>query len=219
VTAAACSGEPVSWLRLEQLALAELTDAAAARAHLARCPACAAAFARITDDARPLPRLAPVVAPAPWWKRWQLATGGAALVVAAAVVLLMVRKPDDLSERRTVRVKGAGAVVVTLVRERAGAIAFDPVEVRPDDRWKVQLTCDPGGAAWVDVVAYQDGQAFFPLAPRRIACGNAVVVPGAFRITDGGAELCVVLAPEAPDRARLGAGDRRGATCTTLRAR
>jgi hypothetical protein len=58
----------------------------------------------------------------------------------------------------------------------------------------------------------------FPLAPQQIGCGNAVAVPGAFRITDGEAELCVVLAPRAPDRDRLRRGDRRGVVCRTLRA-
>lgn len=220
MTAALCIGEPVSWLRLEQLALGELADGDAARSHLDTCAACAAAFARITSDARPLPRLPQVaVVAAPWWRRWQVAGGGLAVAVVAAALLLLVRTPDDSLPPRTARVKGAGPVVVTLVRERAGAIAFDPAEVRPDDRWKVQLTCAPGGAAWVDIVAYQRGVASFPLAPRRIACGNAVVVPGAFRITDGGADLCVALAPDAPDRARLTAGDRRGLVCSTLTAR
>lgn len=217
MTAMACIGEPVSWLRLEQLALAELPDETPVRSHLEQCAACAAAFQRITSDVRPLPRL-PVVAPAlPWWRRWQVAGGALSLAVAAALLVLVVRKPDDAAvPARGVRVKGAGVVVVTLVRERAGAIAFDPPGVRDGDRWKVQVTCAPGGAAWVDVVAYQDGAASYPLAPQRLACGNDVVVPGAFRITDGGADLCVALAAEPPDRRKLSAGDRRGAVCAAL---
>ena len=36
-------------------------------------------------------------------------------------------------------------VSLTLVRERAGVIAFDPPDVDASDRWKVQLTCDREG--------------------------------------------------------------------------
>ena len=216
---AACIGEPVSWLRLEQLALGELADAGAARAHLDACPACAAALARITGDVRPLPRLPllAVAVPAPWWRRWQLAGAGLAVAMAAALLVLLVRNPDEPAlGPRTVRVKGAGPVVIGLVRERGGAIAFDPPDVAPGDRWKVEVTCAPGGAAWVDVVVHQDGAASFPLAARRLRCGNRVAVPGAFRITGGAAEVCVAVAASAPDRTRLAAGERRGTSCTRL---
>jgi anti-sigma factor RsiW len=44
VTGATCIGEPVSWLRLEQLALGELPAPAAdaVHAHLGACAVCAA---------------------------------------------------------------------------------------------------------------------------------------------------------------------------------
>ncbi len=299
-----CIGEPISWLRLEQLALGEGQggDAAAQqRAHLAQCAACAAAYARIVEDERGLPALPAIPALAtvgraerpvrgraalaeqrlPWWRRWQLATGGLAAAMALAVVVVMVRKPDmgsgsgsetgtgsgsgsgsetgtgsgsgsgsetgsgsgsetgsgsgsgsetETGSVQAVRIKGAGAIVVTLVRERAGAISFDPADVLPDDRWKIQLTCAPGGAAWADVAIYQRGEASFPLAPQPLDCGNAVVLPGAFRITDGGAELCVVLSEAAIDRATLAASPStaaapraleeaaRDAVCTVLTA-
>jgi hypothetical protein len=235
-----CIGEPISWLRLEQLALDELPagSSGAARAHLAQCPACAAAFASLRDDARPLPalpalpvRAAEAAAPSrqraeakqPWWRRWQLA-GGLATAAALAIALLLVRsrgrvdRDDALTAATTVRVKGAGDVVVTLVRERAGVIAFDPLEVLPDDRWKVQLTCAPGGAAWVDVAVVQDGRASFPLSAQQLACGNDLVVPGAFRITGGAAEICVALSDRPPARTRLRRGERSGAVCRALRA-
>ncbi len=222
MTAATCIGEPVSWLRLERLALAELDapTAAAVRAHLDACAACAGAFARIADDARPLPRLPAVDAtPRPWWARWRVAIGGVALAAGAAAALVALR-PATVAPPPPggVRVKGTGVVVVRLVRERDGVVAFDPDDVRDADRWKVELTCAPGGAAWVDVAVVQGRDVAFPLAPQQIGCGNAVAVPGAFRITDGAAALCVALAPRAPDRDRLRAGDRRGVVCRTLRA-
>lgn len=225
MTAAACIGEPVSWLALERLALAELdaTATAAVRAHLEGCAACAGAFARITDDARPLPPLparTPRPAATPWWRSWAWLGGGAgALVATAAVVLLAVRPGSRAATPGNgVRVKGAGVVAVTLVRERGGVIAFDPPDVAEDDRWKIELSCAPGGAAWIDVAVIQGREVGFPLAAQPIACGNSVTVPGAFRITDGGAELCVALAAAAPDRARLTAGERTGTVCRTLRA-
>lgn len=228
MTATACIGEPVSWLALERLALAELdaTATAAVRAHLDGCVACAGAFARITDDTRPLPPLparavrAVRAVATPWWRSWAWLGGGAgALVATAAVVLLAVRPGSRAATpANSVRVKGAGVVAVTLVRDRGGVIAFDPADVVDDDRWKIELSCAPGGAAWVDVAVIQGRAVGFPLAAQTIACGNSVAVPGAFRITDGGAELCVALAAAAPDRARMTAGERAGTVCRTLRA-
>lgn len=269
-----CIGEPISWLRLEQLALGELADAASARRHLEKCAACATAFEEIRGDARALPALParpklPQLAGAsglvelpglakgrdassgsrtktpggerrPWWqrwqrwRRWQLVPAGFALA-AAVVLLVLVRArppadPDVIGDAaapasRIARVKGAGAIVVTWVRERDGAIAFDPADVLPGDRWKLQLTCDPGGAAWLDVVVLQRGAPSYPLPAQAIACGNAVVVPGAFRITGGAAELCAVLSDAPLDRARLAADlalralrNDRGAVCTSLTA-
>lgn len=222
---APCIGEPVSWLRLEQLALAELDAGGTAdvRTHLDACAACHAAFARISDDARPLPALPLVALQAarpPWWRRWLVPGGG--LVLAAAAVLLLLFRTADRAPRplpeHAVRVKGAGVVVVTLVRERDGAIAFDPPGVRDGDRWKVQVTCAPGGAAWVDVAVDQRGEVDFGPAPQRIACGNDVVVPGAFRVTGGAATVCIAIGATPPDRTRLAAGDRRDTVCRALTA-
>lgn len=222
MTAATCIGEPVSWLRLERLALAELDAATATtvRAHLDACAACAGAFARIADDARPLPRLPASDATArPWWRRWRVALGGVALAAGAAAALVVLRPATVASPPPGgVRVKGAGVVVVRLVRERDGVIAFDPDDVREADRWKVELTCAPGGAAWVDVAVVQGREVAFPLAPQEVACGNAVAVPGAFRITDGAAEVCVALGPRAPDREALRDGARGGVVCRRLAA-
>lgn len=230
---AACIGQPLSWLTLERHALDELSGGAASTvsAHLEGCAACRAALASITADARvlpPLPAPARAAAPAtvPWWRRRGM-WGGAGLLAAAAVLLLLVlvRTPDSAGSELAprVRVKGAGVVVMTLVRERAGAIAFDPPDVDAGDRWKLQLTCAPGGAAWVELAVYQPGAApAFPLPPHRLACANNVVVPGAFRITGGGATVCARITPDAPappDRARFPARPSRAMACAAVRAR
>ncbi len=233
-----CVGEPVSWLRLEQLALGELRDGGAAERHLASCPACAAALAQLRGDARSLP---PLVVPAnaagaavrkadkagreeslPWWRRgWRMgALGGGVVALAAALLLVLVRRggspEDDVQPGALLHVKGAGEVAVTLVRERDGVIAFDPSDVAAEDRWKVQLTCAQGGAVWADVAVLQDGLTSHPLSPQRLACGNEVVLPGAFRITGGGAELCVALDDKPPPRTRWRRGERRGTVCRQL---
>ncbi len=214
----ACIGQPLSWLVLERLALDELEGAAAATAgeHLVACAACSAAMGTIRVETRVLPALpelpaldavAPVVlsggrakvspqskdAPRRW-TRW--AGVGVALAAAALLLLLLRSGPTEpggeLSQR--VRVKGAGIVVMTLVRERDGAVTFDPPDVRETDRWKVQLTCAPGGGASAEIVVLQSGQAAATaLAARPFACGNDVVLPGAFRITGGAAIVCAKL--------------------------
>ena len=249
-----CIGEPVSWLRLERYALAELDGGATAavRSHLDACPACRAALTSIEVDAVGLPALPArraVIAAAkrPWWllrrplrarvaaspdagfarsekpalrvgRRWQLGGVGVALA-AAAVLVLVLRTPDVDGPGRRVRIKGAGVVALTLVRDRAGVIAFDPADIAPDDRWKVQLTCGTPAPLWTDVVVYQPSGASFPLPPQSITCGNAVAVPGAFRITDGGATICVAVSARAPERARLARGPRSPMVCAAVSPR
>lgn len=184
-----------------------------------------AALATLADDHVELPplpaRRAVVVevAARPFWRRWRLGAGFGVALAAAAVLVLWLRTPGDVDGlgRRT-RIKGAGTVVLTLVRERAGVVAFDPADVSPDDRWKVQLTCGAAAPLWTDVVVYQPGGAAFPLPPQAITCGNAVAVPGAFRITDGGATICVALGGRAPDRARLARRPHSPMVCAAVSA-
>lgn len=207
----ACIGQPLSWLTLERHALDELTGAAASVAseHLAQCAACAAALGSIRADRRALPALPALADVRPGddlaqartkAKRRQWVIGAGLFVAAAAALLLVVLRPKDTADGElsaSVRVKGAGVVVMTLVRERDGAIAFDPTDVRESDRFKVQLTCAPGGGATVEVVVYQAGEpAAVALPSQRFACGNNVVIPGAFRITGGAATICARLASD-----------------------
>ena len=209
-----CMGEPVSWPRLESYA-ADGLDARAAAAiagHLEACEACRACLERLRADVVALPPL-PAAAPAPRRARrfaW-LGVGGS-LALAAAVILLLVRPPGRELARLRTRVKGAGDVILEVVRERDGGVAYDPTSFRAGDRFKLRITCDPSSSVWADVVVFQgDEPASFPLPASPIPCGNAVTLPGAFAI-DGAAPalVCVALdATGAPDRAAVAAGRGR----------
>jgi hypothetical protein len=215
-----CIGQPLSWLVLERHALAELEGSAAraADAHLAECAACSHALQTIKGDTRALPALpalpaspatptassdvAPTIplgrrAARTGLRRW--AIGAGVFLAAAAALLLVILRPRTTEPELTgarVRVKGAGVVVMTLVRERDGIVTFDPTDVRDSDRWKIQLTCAPGGAAFVEVVVEQPGATpAVALPSQRFACGNNIVIPGAFHITGGAATICAKLLP------------------------
>ena len=209
---AACVGVPVSWPRLEAFASGSMRAAEVAEieSHVASCDACRACLDEIRADVVALPPLPAFVPAAPSrFARWLFAGGG--LVLAAAAVLILIVLRDDHDHEREigprVAVKGAGEVVMSLVRERDGAIAYDPSTFRAADRIKVRVTCTPGPSIWADVIVYQRGLAAFPLVPARVPCGNDTVVPGAFRI-DGGApaRVCVALSA-GPAPMRGGAND------------
>ena len=242
--ATACVGEPVSWLRLEQLALGELPPAVAGAvtAHVDGCAACAACLAQIRGDAIALPALpalpaparAPAAAPArvPWWRRRWALGAGVALATAAAILLVIALRPPPREPEQAallsprIRIKGAGEVVVDLVRERAGDTVLAPTTYRAGDRFKVIVTCDQATEVWADVVVFQPdaGRArgpdrmtpSYPAAPLRLVCGNRVAVPGAFTITGTGpASVCLALdVDRAPTREPL--GRRKGIACYQL---
>jgi len=211
-----CINEPVSWPRLESYAAGGLDAGAAAAiaAHLDACAACRGCLERLRADVVVLPPLPAAVAAPRRARRFGrtawLGAGGVAL--AAAVVLLLVRPPGRELARSRTHVKGAGDVALEVVRERDGAVAYDPTSFRPGDRFKVRITCDPSSSVWADVVVFQgDEPASFPLPASPIPCGNAVTLPGAFGI-DGAepALVCVALdAGGAPDRAAVAAGRGR----------
>ena len=216
-----CIGEPVSWLRLEHMALGERD--AAATAHLEACAACRQCMAEIRADVVALPPLRlPEKAPARWsWLRWAVPAFG--LAAAAAIALLVVRPRGDGAEgvavsERVTTVKGVGEVVVDLVRDRDGAIGMGATTFRASDRWMVVVTCTPGAAAWLDVAVLEQGSRAtpdYPLPPARVACGNRIVLPGAFELTGTRANrVCAVLGAEAtPPRAGL---PPDGVACVTV---
>ena len=189
VMSAACTGEPVSWLRLEQHALAP--DAAVA-GHLAECAACRACFGGIEAErgrALPPPGDLAVAAAARRRRRRRAGfLGSAAALAAAAVVLLVVlsRGDDELPG-----IKGGDELTLGLVRERGGEVAMDPTGFRAGDRFKALVTCASRGAVEVAVTVEQAGETFNPLAVARIRCGNRIVLPGAFSLTgDRPATVC-----------------------------
>jgi hypothetical protein len=206
-----CIGEPVSWLRLERFALGAPDPAIAS--HLAACPACAHCLDQIRDDVVALPPLAvpaPVAVAGPARRRWLAPAFAAA--AAAAIVLLVIRyrtaPPDELA-RDMIGVKGVGEVTLELVRERAGAIRFGAASYAPGDRWKVVVTCPPSASAWIDVSVADGVTTDHPLAPAQVACGNRVVVPGAFTITGARANRVCARVAAAP-------GAEAGTACLTV---
>ena len=213
-----CTGEPISWLRLEQFALgaSDPEIAAATAAHLTGCPACRGCLDQIRGDAVALP---PLIAPdAPprgrrrAWRRWWLAPALAA-AAAAAVALVVVRPSPGADDR--VAIKGVGEVALELVRERAGAISYDARRYAPGDRWKVVISCPPSASPMLAIeVSVADGVTVdHPLAATRIACGNRVVVPGAFTVTgDRVNRVCARISASAD----AAPGPEAGTACATL---
>ena len=174
----ACIGEPISWPRLERFVQTR-ADAVIA-AHVADCPACQQCVDEISRDVVALPPLV-IAAAAPRRTRWWW-FALPAFAVAAIIVLVMRPQPRPAN---VASIKGVGDVTLGLVRERGGMILEDATTFTRGDRWKLVLTCAPGHATSVavDVVEAGSTTADHPLAPAQIACGNRVVVPGAFELT------------------------------------
>jgi len=205
----ACIGEPVSWPRLEAFAL-DGRDAAT-KTHLDACPACARCLAEICSDVVALPPLAvPERAPK---RRWWLVPAMA--FAAAAVILLVLWRRDDETVRGDItRVKGIGDVTLGLVRD--GAIRDDATTFLPGDRWKVVVTCPPRANVHVDVVVIDPDGADYPLAPTQLACGNRVVLPGAFALTGTAPnQICIRVGTGELAREPLLPG-APGTACTTV---
>jgi hypothetical protein len=204
----ACISEPISWLRLERHALAADAEVAA---HVASCAACRSCLDEIERDVVALPAL---VVPERKRTRWWVFAIPA--LAAAAVVLFLLRPRDELADD-VARVKGVGDVVLDVLRERAGGVREDVRTYASGDRWKVIVTCPPDKGAWLDVAVTDDGGTDFPLAPAHVACGNRVVVPGAFSITGSRPNrVCVRVAADAAPPRRAPRGREPDVACVTL---
>lgn len=217
MSAPTCIAEPISWLRLEQHALARDPEV---EAHVGRCEACRSCLDAILADSVALPALpahAPVPARRRWWT-WSVPALAAAAVAAIALAVLRPRpepRPDD-----TTAVKGVGEVLVDVVRERGGAIAESARTFAAGDRWKVVVTCPPEAGAWLDVGVVEIGGApgaDYPLAPAHVACGNRVVVPGAFELTGTHANrVCVRVSADGPPAREPPRPGEPGVACVTV---
>ncbi|MBM4319692.1 MAG: hypothetical protein FJ125_06975 [Deltaproteobacteria bacterium] len=99
-----------------------------------------------------------------------------------------------------------GELALALQRERAGAVVNDPARYLGGDRFRLLATCPPAEEElrW-EVVVFQGGEAFFPLSGgQRLRCGNAVPLPGAFRLTGSGtATICLIAGADLPSRGSL----------------
>ncbi len=221
-----CTGEPVSWLRLERYGLGELSGAEreSIASHLQACPACSACWARIEEErARALPPLAaevvalggssgtPRALPGPKRTslgRWVWASG---LAAAACAVLVVWRAGPEASGGDVPaprQLTKGGELSLELVRLGRDGRIWEATHYHPDDRFKILLTCPPAWRVAAEVVIYQGRRAYYPLAPLQLeACGNRRPVEGAFRI-DGEDEVhvCVATSPASTplDRATLG---------------
>lgn len=214
MTAAQCMGEPISWLRLERFALSG--GDTQIREHVAACPACKQCLDEIQRDVVALP---PLPAIAPRRRSWTFALPIAGALAAAAIAIVILR-PRDPARGSVARVKGLGEVVIDVVRERGGAIREDVRTYSAGDRWKIVVTCAHTRTAWLDAFVVEDGarSADYPLAPVQIACGNRVVVPGAFRITgDKVNRVCVHVGTASPTRSGSLAPGDPDVACVTLR--
>ena len=213
-----CIDVPVSWLRLERYHLGELDAAERAKiaAHLEACPACAETYASLErDDAVALPALPAVVRRGAVRAIGSRARAGAmvagALALAAAALLGVGQGWRHGAGPGWVRggggVKG-DAIAFTLVREDSERIDGEVGVYRDGDRFKAIVTCPPATDVTFDVVVYDEAGASFPLAPARVACGNEVPMPGAFRLTGSGVEkVCLVWdVGRAPERGALASG-------------
>jgi hypothetical protein len=208
-----CSGEPISWLRLERYQLGELgeVDRASVAQHLAGCESCSTCLehTRGAVELLALPRAARRSRGS--WNartRWHWIASLATAAAALAGTLLMLR-PGDVARAPAypsrVHIKG-GELALSLVREHHGTIANDSSRFAAGDRWKLLLTCPPEMRLYVDLVVLQGEGMFFPLPPTRIDhCGNRIALPGAFTL-DGSANasVCVMVSETAPpDRAAV----------------
>jgi hypothetical protein len=209
---ARCTGEPVSWLRLERYHLGEIHGDERTRIehHLAACSACSACLERIEQDqAVALPPLPPLRARRVGFPRapvWAFGVGGALAAAAAVILVIQGSHGGDAGPlAQGSRVKG-NAMAFSLVRDDGAR--FDGAEgtYQEGDRFKVVVTCTPGQGGAFDVVVHDTSGAFFPLAPPvEVACGNDVPLSGAFRVTGPGDETVCLLwnATSAVDRAQL----------------
>jgi hypothetical protein len=120
-----------------------------------------------------------------------------------------VLRPKPETREDVAYVKGVGDVVLGVVRERGGVVREDVLTFAPGDRFKIVITCPPGASTRAEVSVVDTGSKHVdhPLAPATIACGNRMVLPGAFTLTgDYPSRVCV----------RLSSGEDSASACLTI---
>ena len=220
-----CISTPVSWMKLEQYHLGELSPAERQEIslHLDNCPACAACAKSITDDHRALPPLpAPEAAPSLiTLPRIVFATVAAA--AAMVVALLLPPSVFDGENEKTGHVAyRGGETALTIARERNGRVVENPEVYLSGDRFRLFATVAGKGEQVWDVVVFQGDEVFFPLTPvDAIGPGNNIPLAGAFRV-DGEAaiEICLMVGERVPSRDVLRREGRKAllenAVCRTI---
>jgi hypothetical protein len=173
-----CIGEPISWPRLEEHA--RTPGDAAITAHVAECEACRACLHEIEADVVALPPLP--AAPEKRRARWWFGVWPALAAAAAVAILLFVLRPRDQVVEGVATIKGVGEVVIDVVRERDGVVRDDVRTFAPGDRWKVVVTCAPQAHVDITVEVRDGSHVDHPLQPAALACGNRIVLPGAFTL-------------------------------------
>ncbi len=211
-----CTGQPISWLRLEQFVLGETLprESDSIAEHLAECDTCRSCrdFIRENDNRElpPLPHWIGSKAPAaeehrpavdrPRRKWFRPYTWTA--VAAFAVVLLLFVWPQEANKPQIVsnefRTKGGNTISAQLVRERNGSIAYTLDKFSAGDRFKLLLTCSLPGEVFADVVVYDETGVAFPLPPASVQCGNGTPYPGAFQITGPSKQTVCVFVSDQP---------------------
>jgi hypothetical protein len=232
-----CIAEPISWLRLEQYALASAHDLDI-DVHLAQCEACRSALNSIRADQFELPALAAEphakihsldeARQRGHRRRWIAVATIAPTIAIAAGLMLWLRSEhaghDNASLPTFTTVKGAGEVSLVLARNRGGNVQTNVATFRAGDSWKLLLTCaaTPTVSMWADVAVFDvadNGSATpsFPLQASRIECGNSVALPGAFEITGNRNNLvCVVLSVDAATDRNSVTPHSQSTICTTV---
>jgi hypothetical protein len=185
-----CIGQPVSYLQLERRRLNELAlaDRRSVDAHLEACQTCSAYYAQTAERIELLPLPTPVPRPEPVRAAPRFGFAFAGLALAAAGLLLMVVQtpapvgPGLEPPLSRLHVRG-GDIALELVRMSSRGELLSPTHFFASDRFKAQITCPPTQRGGVQIVVYQGGRAFFPLAPLPLErCGNQLSVPGAFAL-------------------------------------
>lgn len=215
---------PISWLKLEQYHLGELSDdaAAAIEEHLSGCDACRSCMDRIEAGRvlKPLPDVEPVSI----WNRFRLPlrlAAAMALILLGLAIYPLFPHQGDRTEAEGVAIRG-GESTLTVLRERKGSVVENPATYRDGDRFSLRLTTSATTVMW-DTVVISDKEVYFPMeAPLFLSFHNQFPLPGAFRLSDMAAvTICAFPSEGMDDRERIRALGRQGlpeaAVCRTVR--